>query len=185
MSFNYTNFKGFAPEGEFVGEISLKPHMTSGLFIETCQPKTREAFEPLYSLTAYEKEDKPSAYQIYMHSIDEYDAAIKLVGSLQHWRKLTESKWFMEGIPKKKFDGLVKWREDMLMRDASTAKRILMNAASVNNDTASARKLLDIAMNAGKTRGPGRPVEPEKPNPEAGDKASRISDLHKQHLGSK
>ena len=61
---------------------------------------------PIYSMRDTEYNELPSAYLIYMHSIDEYDAATKLVGSLKHWRKLLAATWFMEGNPLKGFEGL-------------------------------------------------------------------------------
>lgn len=74
-----------------------------------------------------------SAYQIFMHSVDEGDAAIKLVGSYQHWRKLCSLKWFREGIREFTFDGVEQWREDMDTRDRTIAKRKLMEAAENGN----------------------------------------------------
>lgn len=48
-----------------------------------------------------------SAYQVYMQSVDEYDAAMRLVGSLEHWRKLCSLKWFMEEVPDKGGSGVL------------------------------------------------------------------------------
>lgn len=98
-----------------------------------------------------------SAYQVYMASVDEYAAAIKLVGSLRHWRKLTTCKWFVEGEKIKSFEGLNQWREDMAARDSLTAKQALITRTRTG-DTGAARALLDLSnKNKGGINGPGRP----------------------------
>lgn len=88
----------------------------------------------------YKDQLRVSAYQVYMHSVDEYDAAIKLVGSMKHWRKLCDLKWFMEGMPEHSFEGLESWREDMALRDASLAKKQLQESAMSGN--VNAQKIL-------------------------------------------
>lgn len=81
----------------------------------------------------YNNSIKVSAYQIYMHSTDEYEAAIKLVGSMKHWRKLCSLKWFREGMPEYSFEGLDSWRQDMKLRDESMAKKLLIESAQSGN----------------------------------------------------
>lgn len=92
-----------------------------------------------------ERDDREviSAYRIYMESVDEYDAAMRIVGSLEHWRKLCSLKWFMDGIPGRA-EGLKQWRKDMKARDASTAKKLLMAKASEGNVQA-ARYLHEVS----------------------------------------
>jgi hypothetical protein len=114
---------------------------TESLFHETIQPPIRKKYDPVYSLRDYDHKGYPSAYQIYMNSIDEHEAALKLVGSLSHWRKLTSLKWFLEGRPECQFEGLIQWREDMKARDASSAKQVLQEQVKEKNITA-ARALL-------------------------------------------
>lgn len=74
-----------------------------------------------------------SAYQVFMNSVDEGEAALKLVGSYGHWRKLCNLKWFKEGITEYGFEGLNQWRADMQTRDKTTAKRRLIQAAESGN----------------------------------------------------
>jgi len=114
---------------------------TESLFHETIQPPVRQKYDPVYSLRDYDHKGYPSAYQIYMSSIDEHEAALKLVGSLSHWRKLTVLKWFLEGRPECQFEGLLQWRVDMKARDASAAKQVLQEQVKEKNITA-ARALL-------------------------------------------
>lgn len=77
-----------------------------------------------------------SIYKIYMESVDEYEAALRLVGDMGHWRKLCSLKWFVEGLPQFSWEGLAQLRSDMASRDKSVAKKQLLEAASEGNVTA-------------------------------------------------
>lgn len=77
-----------------------------------------------------------SAYEIYMESTDEYEAALSLVSNMVHWEKLCGLDWFMNGFPDKNIRGLKDWREDMKRRDASIAKKQLMSEAKLGNVSA-------------------------------------------------
>lgn len=101
---------------------------TELLFQETIKADRLENYSPMFTLKEQDT-DLPSAYKIYMSSTDEYEAAMKLLGSMRHWRRLCGLKWFMEGIPMSGFDGLRSWRRDMTLRDKSKSKRQLMDAA--------------------------------------------------------
>lgn len=101
---------------------------TELLFAETIKPDRLDRYTPIYSLKEQDGE-YPSAYRIYMSSADEYEAAMRLVGSMRHWRRLCGLQWFMNGIPTGSFDGLRSWRKDMELRDKSSAKKQLMESA--------------------------------------------------------
>ena len=109
---------------------------TESLFHETIQPNVRKNYTPIYSLRDYDNKGFPSAYNIYMTSIDERDAALKLVGSMSHWRKLCSLNWFMVGRTEVQFEGLIQWRLDMAARDATEARRVLQDQMKDNNVTA-------------------------------------------------
>ena len=81
-----------------------------------------------------------SLYKIYMESIDEYEAALRFVGDMGHWRKLCSLQWFMDGAPQFSWEGLKQLREDMAYRDKSEAKKKLMEA--VNQGNVNAAKVL-------------------------------------------
>lgn len=118
---------------------------TEALFEETFHGKVADkTHKPLYSLKEYPTSETPSAYQIYMNSVDETDAAIKLVGSLSHWRKLCSLRWFLHGRKDCGFEGILQWRQDMWDRDRSAAKKVLMRLSSEGNVTA-ARSLDKMA----------------------------------------
>jgi len=106
--------------------------LTEGLFYESQQSKGK-LDNPVYTLQDKNRGEVPSAYLIYMSSVDEYEAAVKLVGSLGHWRKLCGLSWFMEGRPDVGFEGLHQWREDMEARDKSTSKAQLLSQAEQGN----------------------------------------------------
>lgn len=161
---NYAQYEGFSnSENDPSGLKDPRGlQRTSSLFREsiTYEIKKKGKLKPIYNLGDTERDDLPSAYLIYMNSIDEYDAAIKIVGSLKHWRKLCKLKWFMEGIPGQ-HEGLESWREDMKLRDASIAKGVLLKAATSGKDSSAARKILDMSVDKPK-RPVGRPKHPDQ-----------------------
>lgn len=146
---NYKEYKGFQdPSRDRKELLDVRgAFRTESLFRESIQTQSRRAgYDPFYSLRDYEHKGFVSAYQIYMNSIDERDAALKLVGSMLHWRKLLKLRWFMNGRVNTGFEGISQWREDMSQRDATEAKRVILEQCSDNNVTA-ARTLNDIVKN--------------------------------------
>lgn len=133
---------------------------TELLFQETIKPDRLENYSPMFTLKENDT-DLPSAYRIYMGSTDEYEAAMKLLGSMRHWRRLCGLKWFMDGIPMSGFDGLLSWRKDMELRDKSRSKKQLMEAAEAGvvsaqralflTDTTTKRKLTKAESKIDKT----------------------------------
>ena len=160
---DYPNYLGFqAPSIDRSILIDAQGRMRkANLFLEMYDGAPK--YEPIYTMRDYERNGLPSAYLIYMTSIDEFDAAAKLVGSLRHWRYLLRSNWFMNGNTVKGFDGLIQWREDMLARDASTGKGALIKQVK-KGDTSAARKIIDMAKSvAPKVGRPGtKAAEAEK-----------------------
>ena len=140
---DYSTYKGFhKPDADLTEMRSAQgSHRTESLFNEVIQPNSRKSLTPLYSLRDYEYKGYISAYQVYMNSIDEREAALKLVGSLSHWRKLCSLKWFMEGRTECQFEGLAQWREDMAARDSTEAKRVIL--AQCREDNVPAARALD------------------------------------------
>ena len=107
---------------------------TGSLFMETTQDKQRE---PVLTLKDYDHEGLRSIYQLYMASADEYDAAIRIVGSMAHWRKLMSASWFITGNPEKNITGLESWRKDMQARDASAALKVIHERVKAGDRQAS------------------------------------------------
>lgn len=106
---------------------------TNAIFWETNNAKTRDKYPPSYTLKLRDYQPKgidsvlPSAYNIYMDAIDEYDAAIKLVGNMANWETLCNLKWFMEGgvQPAVTHLGLKTWREHKAAKLKSEAMQVL------------------------------------------------------------
>ncbi len=146
---NFTGFKGVPPEDRKELIDSRGISRTESLFTEVVQPTSREKYPPLYSLKEGGRDGLPAAYHVYMNSVDETDAALKLVGSMSHWRKLCRLKWFNNGRPEHGFDGLESWRADMAARDASESKRVLLEECNKNNVSA-ARALDNLSKAANK-----------------------------------
>lgn len=112
-------------------------------------------YPPIYTMHEQDKGDLISAHRIYMESVDEYAAAMELVGSWAHWKRLMKIKCFMEGPDKRtgaKWEGLLKWREQKRLQEHSRALYYLELAAKSGN-VAAARTLLEET----KPDGRGRP----------------------------
>lgn len=88
-----------------------------------------------------------SMYQIYMNCDSEYEAAIKILGSFPHWKKLKRCSWF--------HDHIEKWEEERNIRDEAIARSILVKLAETGNVTA-ARTLFSNANATKKIM--GRPL---------------------------
>ena len=136
---------------------------TQTLFWETSLPERRDKYPPLYTLAREDRHGLPSAYNIYISSTDETDAAMRLVGSLLHWNRLLALSWFREGDGR--FEGVKQWREEMRARDLSLAKRVLI-AAATDGDIGAAKKLYDEnkpsktrTASESKSRRTSRPVD--------------------------
>lgn len=112
--------------------------LTQGLFVEFGDQ------ESPYTLKNADVQRDGKTYvslsNVYMESTDEYEAAMRLVGSMKHWRKMCALKWFQDGWEEHGFDGLQALREDMASRDKSLAKAELLKAAASGN--VSAMKIL-------------------------------------------
>lgn len=116
--------------------------LTQGLFIEF-QNSDEEAPYTFKEFDVY-KNDRVyiSFSSVYLDSVDEYDAAMRLVGSWKHWQKLCSLKWFLEGLPQFNWEGLESLRATVQARDRSLARRKLLEAAADGNVTA-AKSILE------------------------------------------
>ena len=94
-----------------------------------------EDYPPLYTMREESFRGLPSAYQIYMESESEYEAAIKLVGSWTHWKLFLECKDFFEGPSRSGigWTGVKSWREEKEIQDAARAYQQLKVSAEMGN----------------------------------------------------
>lgn len=136
---------------------------TRSLFLETNLNPEETGYAPIYTLSEEEKEGLPSAYQIFMDSVDEYDFAMRLVGSMRHFRKLLNSKWFMEGCTG--HSGFESWREDKKQRERSKNKQRLEALAEQGNVQA-IKELQRVWEKENGTRTVGRPKKEKEQIPE-------------------
>ena len=140
----YNEFKGFSDLCSDKSNLKDVRGVcrTQSLFVEFNAKE--EKYKVHYSLRDFENKGYTSAYKVYMTSIDENDAAMKLVGSLHHWRRLCGLKWFMQGHIPLGHMGLESWRADMKARDETVAKKALIELAKEGNVSA-ARALKSYA----------------------------------------
>ncbi len=177
MSNKYIDYEGFS-DSSTARAILLdvrSVRRTQNLFIEVTTDVKK--YPPLYSMKEQDSKGYISAYQIFMHSVDEYDAALKLVGSIDHWNKLCGLKWFSEGSPG--FTGINQWRADMRDRDLRTAKKALIKAAT-NGDASAATKLAnwDKTVNKAAVQPKKREENSKVVNEIKSEKAKKISLIH-------
>ena len=118
------------------------------MFYEFSTPASRIQYPPIFTLKTRPYKGLPSAYQVYMDSIDEYDAAMKLAPNLKTWDSLKAVDWFLNGDPSRSHDGLVAWREHMQARDISLAKALLIEQVKEGNTVAAGRLITESKSKA-------------------------------------
>ena len=87
-----------------------------------------EPKNPVYT-THYEDTDLPSAHKIYMSSLNEYDAAMKLVPSWEWWKNMLK-------ICIRNRRQIDEWREEKYQKDQAEARELLWHAARKGNVSA-------------------------------------------------
>ena len=118
------------------------------MFYELSTPAMRKKYPPIFTLKPYPYKGLPSVYQTYMNSIDEYDAATKIVPNMKEWDKLKAAHWFFSHDESHSFEGLKSWREHMKQRDASTARAALFEKIEKGDVTAAKAILADTKTKA-------------------------------------
>ena len=95
--------------------------------------------------------------QVYREAVDEYDAAMALLGSWAHWQKLCKESWFLTGeVNGSTFSGLNDWREEKEKANESAAKRVLLDAVA-DGDVQAAKYLDSKVAKKESTKSAGRP----------------------------
>ncbi|MDY0087128.1 MAG: hypothetical protein RBS78_01020 [Coriobacteriia bacterium] len=159
-------------------------YLTRSLFLETASTKEQEALA-LWTMSEHEVFANgkwyPSAWMVYIHATDEYDALRKICGNVRQWEHI---KAMFEKVGRAHI--LEAWEAEQRYLQKSRVRAALEKTAIVPGapgQTAAAKMLL--AMVEGKGRGPGRPKQ-EKPNPEsekaksaAEEAISRVVDFQK------
>lgn len=91
-----------------------------------------EEKEPVYTISE-EDGELPSAHKIYMQSMNEYDAAMRLVPTWSFWTQMIK-----HSIKIKRM--LESWREEKMLMDQARARAMLWEQAAKGN--ISAQKIL-------------------------------------------
>jgi hypothetical protein len=152
---------------------------TQALFFETIQKTQHEKYPAVYTLKETEEWDwrhekwLPSAKQIYIASDSEYEAAKKLVGSIEHWNMLLENDWFVEGFNPQDYKpyawtSLKQWRQEQEMRKIAIAQTVLMSQA-MQGDTNAAKFLI---------LGPKKVGRPDKVTPEMKERYEKEKEVN-------
>lgn len=121
---------------------------TQALFYEY-RHQTTTGIQAPYTLKERDWKGSKSMYKIYMEHETEYEAAIALLGSWQHWKKLSKVAWFQAYKQA--------WDEEREIRQKAVARNTLLKQAKEGNVTA-AKALID-----GEKKPRGRPKTNEKP----------------------
>lgn len=87
-----------------------------------------EVKEPLYTINP-EDDDLPSAFKVYMDSINEYEAALKLCPSWEYWKNMLKTCVKIRRV-------VDQWREEKYLRDQAAARKLLWEAAEKGNVSA-------------------------------------------------
>ena len=112
---------------------------------------------PLYTMREEMHKGLPSAYSVYMDAQSEYEAAMILVGSWNHWQRLLKVNVFMKGEEDSHlWSGLEAWREEKEIQDRAVAYNQLKISAATGN--VQAQKMIFDGKNSGKR---GRPSNSE------------------------
>jgi hypothetical protein len=112
--------------------------LTQGLFYEFNKP------DAPYTLRSEDYVSKKgieykSVSALYRDCNSEYEAAIKIVESWEHWKKLCSLDWFVKGHETSaglKYQGLDNWKEEQELRKKSVSETVLMDEVVNGNVTA-------------------------------------------------
>jgi hypothetical protein len=83
---------------------------------------------PLYTIKD-DDDDLPSARKIYMDSVNEYDAALRLTPSWSYWKHMVEHCVKIKRV-------IEEWREEKYQKDQAQARKLLWEAAQKGNVSA-------------------------------------------------
>jgi hypothetical protein len=144
--------------------------LTQGLFYEFNKP------DAPYTLRSEDYVSKKgieykSVSALYRDCNSEYEAAILIVESWEHWKKLCSLDWFVNGHETTaglKYQGLNAWKEEQELRKKAQSESILMGEVAKGNVTAAKF----IYEQNGKQTTKGRP-ETKKPK----EKSSNVESL--------
>lgn len=131
---DYDIYEGFSnPDTDRAVLKDTMNRQRTNIFYEFNTSAHKE-YSPLYTMREQEWHNLPSAYRIYMASHSEYEAAMRLVGSWNHWQRLLRIPVFMNGPnDAMNWSGLYQWREEKDIQDRARAYVQLKMSAEEGN----------------------------------------------------
>lgn len=138
--FDYANWP-YSPRTGYQDPKNNK-YLTRSLFVETCHNHQIE--KARYMLGEHDlyiparEETLPSAWLIYIHADDEYDAMRKLVGNPHQWEALKNTEWFPKWLDQ--------WEAERKMKVASELRTNLSSIVrrGEGGATAAAKLIMDL-----------------------------------------
>lgn len=156
-------FKKERWEAATKGEIHVPKDMnraTAALFWEHRHSArlAKRGKKPLFNLSMRDHDDTLSFPQLYFQCDSDYEAAMVILGSFDHWQRLCEAKWFAEK--------LAIWQEEKAMRDVAHGRAKIRELAD-NGNLAACKFLAAGGLNdKPKPEAEKNPSKPEpKPEP--------------------
>lgn len=132
-------------------------YITKGLFFETITFDHKKIFTPPFTLKSYDHEYEGVKYAsmklLYMSFDDptEYQFAIQVLGSWEHWKKLCDTTWFAPVV--------AEWRDEMEIKLRSQGVQA-MAILAVSGKESAAKWLAEGGFK--EKRKAGRPTKEEK-----------------------
>lgn len=101
-------------------------YLTQALFLE----HRTEGYDPVFTLKDYDREGLPSFKRLYVALGDptEYLTALSLLGSWDHWTKLTECSWLQEALSEAREELSIKFRSEAIARIKQDAEKAFSEA---------------------------------------------------------
>lgn len=95
-------------------------YRTQNMFVEYAT----EGYEPLFTLKDYHREGIPSFKRLYVAIGDptEYNTAMTLLGSWDHWNKLIEAPWLQEALAEAREELCMKLKSEAIERIRKDSK---------------------------------------------------------------
>lgn len=154
--------------------------LTRGLFLETAKPENEK--DAVWCLSEHEVFAHgrwyPSAWMVYIHAVDEYDALRKICGNVRQWERIKEMRQ-----PKDFSLILEDWQAEQAMIQKAALRTTMLNHCKLGEPGYTAAAKMVLAMIDGKAPR-GRPVKAKAPSTggsiEVDDDHERVAELFKQ-----
>lgn len=129
-------------------------YLTQAMFKETSSVDMRKKFPPEFTLKEHDIKGYKSMKQLYMACEDptEYSFAMEILGSWEHWQKLSNSTWFKPIVDA--------WREELEIKLRSKGIRTMAELAVKDKNKDAAKWLAQAGFKLN-SNSRGRPSKEE------------------------